>query len=120
VNKVGIKLAVLGSRIFSDYELLYQELNKFKEIKEIDEIVTGGAVGADLLAICYAGNNDITYKVIKPNWKKHGKSAGYVRNREIWEYVDGGIIFWDGKSKGTAHSIKLAKEFNKFLKIVRF
>ena len=31
----------------------------------------------------------------------------------------GVIAFWDGKSKGTAHSFELAKEFDNPIRVVR-
>ena len=31
-----------------------------------------------------------------------------------------GIAFWDGESRGTQHSFKLAEKYNKKLKVVKF
>ncbi len=41
-------------------------------------------------------------------WDKYGKSAGYIRNRLIVQESDMIVAFWDGKSKGTKHSIDQA------------
>ena len=49
------------------------------------------------------------------DWKKYGKSAGYVRNSEMAEVAESLIAFWDGKSRGTKNMIDIAK--NKGLKV---
>ena len=49
-----MKLAIVGSRTFNDYELLKDEVDKLLKKYNITEIVTGGARGADTLAEQYA------------------------------------------------------------------
>ena len=70
-------------------------------------------------------DTEVLTKLIHYYWKKYGKKAGYIRNREMHEFIShfkkrGVVAFWDGKSKGTAHSFELAKEFNNDIKVVRF
>ncbi len=44
------------------------------------------------------------------DWDKHGKAAGYIRNTEMLSTgIDGAAIFWDGKSKGTQHTLSLCQ-----------
>lgn len=115
-----MKLAIIGSRGFHDYEFLKSEVNKFLEENNFDvkAIVSGGAKGADRMAEIYAKENKLVATVILPNWDLYGKKAGYLRNVEIIDEADAVIAFWDGKSAGTNHSINLAKEKKKLLKIV--
>jgi len=115
-----MKLAIVGSRTFNDYELLKDEVDKLLKKYNITEIVTGGAKGADTLAEQYARENNLKITIFPAEWNKYGKKAGFIRNDKIWQYADFGIAFWDGESKGTQHSFKLAKKYNKELKIVRF
>lgn len=110
-----MKVAVIGSRSFHNYEMLKNVLSKY----HISLIISGGAKGADSLAETYARENDIETLIFKPDWDKHGKSAGYIRNIDIIENSDLVIAFWDGKSKGTKHSIDLAKKGNKKIIIER-
>jgi len=112
-----MKLAVVGSRIFKDYDRLKRELDKFPKI---NVIVSGGAVGADLLAERYAEENNIETQVYYPYWEKYGKKAGFIRNRQIVDNCDSLIAFWDGESKGTKMSIDLAKAQNKLFLICLF
>ncbi len=99
-------VAVIGSRSFSDYKLLEETL---ESISGISQIVSGGSKGADSLAEEYAEQRQISMVIIKPDWKQYGKGAGIVRNRKIIETVEMVVAFWDGKSKGTASSLKMAK-----------
>jgi hypothetical protein len=106
-----MKIAVIGSRTFSDYSLLKNTLNDFTN--PIDEIISGGAEGADKLAEIYATENEIRLSVFKPDWAKFGRAAGVIRNKEIIFNADYCFAFWDGKSKGTATSIHLCKKLKK-------
>ena len=100
-----MKLAIVGSRTFNDYPFLVQEVLK---INDIEKIISGGARGADSLAIYYAQQNNIQFRVFLANWGQFGKKAGFIRNVEIVDYSDVILAFWDGQSKGTQHTIKLA------------
>lgn len=113
-----MKLAVVGSRNFNDYELLKQTLDQYKGV--VTHIVSGGAKGADTLAEKWASENNVEMLIFLPDWYRYGKSAGYIRNRDIVSNSDLVIAFWDGTSKGTKHSIDLAESKNKELKVVYF
>jgi len=111
-----MKVAVIGSRTFNDYELLKLTLSKYN----ITTIISGGAKGADLLSEQYAGDFEIPTLIFKPDWVKHGRGAGFIRNKDIINECDFAITFWDGTSKGTLHSINLAKRQNKTVIIVEY
>ena len=111
-----MKLAVVGSRTFNDYDLLKRSL---EVIPNITEIVSGGAKGADSLAEKWAFEHAINITIFKPDWEKEGLAAGFIRNKLIVDHCDKVIAFWDGKSKGTAHSISLAEKAHKECIIIR-
>lgn len=69
------------------------------------QIVSGGAKGADTLAIDWAVINWVPFREFLPDWDKHGKKAGILRNVEMAEYADTLVAFWDGESRGTKHMI---------------
>jgi hypothetical protein len=115
-----MKLAVVGSRDFNDYELLKSRLDIIHKLKIIDLIISGGAIGADSLSEKWAKENRIPSKIFLPDWNTYGKSAGFKRNVEIIYNSDAVIAFWDGLSKGTQHSINLAKEYKKPIAIILF
>jgi hypothetical protein len=105
-----MKIAIVGSRAFSDYELMEKWIPALIPQKEaITEIVSGGARGADSLAERYARKHEIPLKVFPANWNLYGKSAGFMRNAEIVAYCDRVIAFWDGFSHGTQDTMNKAR-----------
>ena len=104
-----MKLAVVGSRTFSDFKYL----KKILEFHTCTQIISGGARGADLLAQQYAAEKGIAYKEFLPDWEHEGKKAGMLRNIQIVDACDEVVAFWDGTSKGTANTIKLAEKAGK-------
>ena len=108
---INMKVAIIGSRTFNNYNLLksYFEPHKHK----ITLIISGGAKGADTLGEKYAKEINIPTLIFPANWEKHGKAAGFIRNEDIIKNCDVCVAFWDNKSKGTQHSLDLCKKYNK-------
>lgn len=118
---------IVGSRIFSDYDLLAEKTDKLLQNKQGKDItiVSGGAKGADKLAEKYAKERGYRLIVMPANWDREGKSAGYKRDVRMHEFIskkeDRGVIaFWDGKSKGTQHSFELAKRYGNPIRVIRY
>jgi len=110
LGKEKLRVIIAGSRDFNNYELLYNKCeNILYNIKSV-EIVSGGAKGADSLGEKYAKEKGYKIKQFNADWNSLGKSAGYIRNKEMAEYADALIAFWDGESKGTKHMINLANK----------
>lgn len=110
-----MKIAIIGSRAFSDYEMLSSFLNEFLKNNQInpEEIVSGGAKGADTLAEKFALENNIETVIFNPDWEQFGRNACSARNTQIVEYSDIVFAFWDGKSPGTKDSITKAEKLGK-------
>lgn len=72
-------------------------------------VLCGGARGADTLGRNWAEDNDIPVELYPAEWNKRGKSAGFFRNIQMGDQAEALIALWDGKSKGTAHMIKVAQ-----------
>ena len=106
--------AIVGSRNITEYELVKGILDNHK----IDQIVSGGAKGIDQLAERYSADHlSTTPMIFLPDWAQHGKRAGVMRNSDIIQHSTSVIAIWDGVSKGTLSSIKLAKKFKKELTV---
>lgn len=101
-----MKLAVIGSR---GIELDVEEIGKYIP-SEIDVIISGGAKGIDTSAALYADKMGIKLIEIKPDYKKYGRAAPLIRNREIIKNADKIHILWDGKSKGSKFVIEECKK----------
>ena len=115
-----MKLAVVGSRGVTDKELIWNEIDSY--IKEIGEpcglIISGGARGVDSIAEVWADAHGVQKSIWLADWDKFGKSAGYRRNMDIVAESTHVLAIYDGQSKGTMHSIKLATDKGKQLKVV--
>ena len=99
-----MKVAVVGSR-----GICVENLEKYLPV-DCSEIVSGGAVGVDSCAEKYAKTNNIVLRVFLPDYQKFGRAAPIVRNKQIVDYADTVIAFWDGKSKGTLSVIKYCEK----------
>lgn len=116
-----MRLAVVGSRGFDKYDLVEFVLDEFKLSSATPlVIISGGARGADTLANLYAVRNELEMVVYAAEWDKHGKSAGYIRNADIVKDCDELVAFWDGKSRGTLHSINIATKQGKTVTVIKY
>lgn len=111
-----MKVAVIGSRNFQDYD----RLKRILDLYPIKVIVSGGAIGADSLGDKYADEKGLQKEIYKPDWDLFGKSAGFLRNTTIIENSNMVVAFWDGASKGTKDSLDKAKKLKKTTLIVYF
>jgi len=104
---MSYKLIIAGSRNFTDFRLFSQVCDKLYKQKPFS-IISGGARGADSLAETYADLRGLKCEVFPADWDKHGKKAGYLRNKQMSEEGDALLAFWDGNSRGTMHMIDIA------------
>lgn len=134
-----IKLAVIGTRTYTDKKRVYFELDEISKIRKIAEIVSGIATddekakGADSFARDWAKEKKIPYKGFAADWKdmappvlkkmgqygEYNALAGPNRNTKIADYADECIAFWDYTSTGTHDTIKKLQERNKKIKIIK-
>ncbi|WP_303982932.1 DUF2493 domain-containing protein [Niallia circulans] len=107
-----LRVIVAGGRDFNDYVLLKTNLDYVLRNRQVDEvvIVSGKARGADSLGELYAKERGLEVSAYPADWDTYGKSAGYIRNKQMAETSHALMAFWDGKSRGTKHMIDLAKE----------
>ena len=106
----GQRTIIAGSRRFRDFGLVCQavEASGF----EIAEVVSGGARGVDRLAERFARNHRLPVRRFLPDWSRFGRSAGPRRNQQMVDYVGPSgqlIAVWDGVSKGTLYTIRMAE-----------
>lgn len=103
-----MKVIVCGSRTIKDPEEVKKAIKDsgFK----ITELVCGEAEGPDKIAkeLIQSGFFGESVPVIsfKADWEKDGRGAGIIRNVKMVSYAEACIAIWDGKSKGTTHTIQ--------------
>lgn len=105
------KVIIAGSRDFTSYSVLCSAMTEcFGDESGLGEVVSGGARGADILGERWATEKNITLARFPAHWNTYGKSAGYIRNKQMAEYADILVALWDGESRGTKHMIDLARK----------
>lgn len=116
------RVIVCGGREFNDRELCFSKLDQILSEYENPEIVSGHAKGADLLGEKYAKLHSLPLKVFPAEWKKYGRGAGPVRNRQMLQYALEEkpliIAFWNGVSPGTKDMIRQAEDAGAEVRIV--
>jgi len=71
-------------------------------------IISGGATGVDSAAADFAAVNFCKLEVFPADWKQHGRSAGYIRNKQmLFEGKPDLVVAFPG-GKGTAMMVDLA------------
>lgn len=111
-----MKLAVIGSKQFTDYSKLKSVLDS---ISGISVIISGGAQGTDTLAKHYSFQNKIEFLEFPPDYKKYGNKAKHIRDRKIVEHCDRVIAFWDGNCDGTKYTMNYARQQDKSVTIIK-
>lgn len=99
-----MKIIIAGSRQISDYAALKAVIEDAGW--SIDEVVSGGCHGVDLMGEQWARENGIAVKSFMADWARYGRQAGELRNRKMAEYADGLILLWDGKSPGASSMLR--------------
>jgi YspA, cpYpsA-related SLOG family len=103
-----MRVIICGSRRWDDRKKI---IDRLAELPGTSTIVHGRAAnGADKIAHQEAEKLGLRVEPHPANWARHGKSAGFVRNKEMVDLgADLVIAFWDGKSNGTKHTMDLAE-----------
>ncbi len=95
-----MKLTIIGSKEFNDYDLLCETLEPYKS--KIHLIIFGLSLGRK-----YAEHKAI-------------KCVEYIIDKDIINQSDCIIAFWDGISKGTNYLLDLCEKYNKPYKVIYF
>lgn len=121
-------LALVGSRHFTDYKLFKRTvlnfLCKHNDSQFPSEIVSGGARGADRLAVQFAAEFDVPLKEYEPELSATSRSgkmefarAARARNELIVQRATHMVAFPDPQSRGTRMSIAMARRQNLVLEV---
>ncbi len=105
----ALKVAIVGSRKFFNVKIATRVVARLLERDPNVIIISGGASGADSLAEMLAKRMCTQPPIIiHADWDRYGKSAGFKRNQLLVDASDEIVALWDGASKGTLSTIRLA------------
>lgn len=113
-----MRIIIAGGRDFNNFEMVEQAMERFQN--EVSEIVCGDARGADSLGADWAFLHAVPVAHFPADWEKYGKAAGHIRNRQMAEYADLLVAFWDGKSKGTKNMIDTMSSLGKHGIVIKY
>lgn len=91
-----MKTIIAGGRHYN----LTDEDREFLDSLTITEVVSGVAPGADLDGVSYAIARNLPIEQFPADWRRYGKRAGFIRNREMAKYAEACVLFPGGR--GTA------------------
>ncbi len=108
-----MKLAIIGSRTIT-----LVNLSDYLPA-DVTEIVSGGAKGIDTVAADYAREHGVPLTEFLPDYARYRQGAPLKRNAQIADYADEALVFWDGVSRGTMHTVELFKKQGKPITLIR-
>lgn len=102
-----MRILVCGSRHMNDFFILKEELDK---LPVIETVIHGDAQGADRMTGTWARTWGIKEEKYPADWKKHGKAAGPIRNKQMLDEgkPDLVIAFMAKDSRGTKNMVDQA------------
>ena len=107
-----MKLLIVGSRSITNFDLSpYITEN-------VDTVISGGAGGVDSLAEQYADLHRLSKYILRPRYDLYGRAAPLKRNEQMVDIADALLVIWDGRSKGTQHTLKYAEKMKKQVTLV--
>lgn len=110
----GYKLAIIGSRDFTDWDIFNNALDEHIEEYGIPSgIISGGCKGADKMGAQWARDNSIPLTEFLPDWNRYGRSAAFHSNIDIIEAAQQVIAFRVNMSPGTTDTINKATKKGK-------
>lgn len=89
----GMTAIVAGGR---NYRLTQDDIAKLDALP-IDTVVHGDCSGVDKDAAQWASHHSYTVWAHPADWKKYGKAAGPIRNREMVKIADVCVLFPGGR-----------------------
>lgn len=107
-----VKILICGGRDFKDLQLMENIFASIEQSYKNDDItiIVGGAKGADRMAERFARRHKFEVQKFPADWEKHGKSAGFIRNRQMLDEGKPDFVIAVPGGPGTADMCKQAKE----------
>lgn len=110
IIKRNITLLVTGGRDYNNRYYLFKRLDELHKEYVIKLLVHGGATGADSLADEWAKERGVKVRAKKAQWRKYGKGAGHIRNREMHDKNRPDAVAAFPGNNGTANMVEIAEK----------
>jgi len=113
-----MRLVIAGDRRYDDYVQLCEYADDINSVYVVDEVVSGGARGADTLGERWAASRGIPVTRFPAEWEVYGSGAGHIRNGQMASFGDMLLAFLTIESKGTRNMIEQMRSMNKPCRVV--
>ena len=104
-----MKLIIAGSRTVwpDDIDIDNAIYEHYRSVDAVSEVVSGKCRdGADACGERWAKARGKHVTPFPADWDgPYKKAAGKLRNREMADYADAALVFWDGMSSGSADMV---------------
>lgn len=124
MNSDKLAILVTGAREYDNKKLIFDTLKKYKDQNVI--LIHGNCQGVDKLAEEVGKKLGFEIECHPADWKKYGKVAGPIRNKEMIEslikYKNREMFAFHDNielSKGTKNCVNQAKKYNIIAKIIK-
>lgn len=108
-----MRILVCGGRNFTGADLVNKTLFKITHLDkqyESGTIIHGNARGADNFGALWGYRMGWKVEAYPAEWKKYGKSAGYIRNKQMLTEGKPDLVIAFPGGKGTANMVQCAIE----------
>lgn len=107
-----MKVLVCGGRDFDDYNQVHDVLGRIHHGPQgpVAFVIQGGARGADSLGRQWAEDHDVNGGEWPPDWERHGKRAGPIRNQLMIDEGKPDLVVAFPGGTGTADMVRRARK----------
>ena len=106
-----MRILVCGGRRYHNSILIWDILDQIHHKFKITVLINGGAQGADLHARNWARQYaDIEIALYYAQWEKYGRSAGYIRNKQMLDQGQPEIVLAFPGGPGTKNMVDIGQK----------
>lgn len=113
---------ICGDRNWDNFSLLLKTLSEVQQAEGVALVVQGEATGADTMGRQAAALLGIPERGFPADWRKHGRSAGPIRNVQMLKEGKPTLVLafhpFIENSKGTKHMVEIAQKAGVPVKII--
>jgi hypothetical protein len=108
----GARIFIGGSRTVSDWRVIANRISQLPRDAIVLTSPTYGACAAVRFAGQDLGLQMEVWAALLDRYPTH-EAAYFARDEDMIRSADGAIVFWDGRSSGTAHELNYARRIGK-------
>ena len=106
------RVLVCGGRDFGDRAFVFRTLDAHHASEPFHVLIQGAARGADTYARNWAETHNIRCLSFPADWKRNGKAAGPIRNRQMLDVGQPDLVIAFPGGRGTADMVTQAMKNN--------